>query len=656
MLHRTLCGLLFLAVTASAQWSQIQFAPPGASYSQIVVDVPGLRLLLLGTESVTSLANPSAHSRMAIADMGAPPATATPSLTLLPGGNGNDLPHAAAVDAKGNIWIAGETDSDDFPLVNPIVAQKAAYRRTAFVMELDSKYNVLFSTYLGGAQNSALPYASRATAIALDASGNAYVGGQTDEPDFPTTPGALVAGHPGADSLNTYFSGFAVKITAAGKLAYSAVVTGGPALASAYADVRNLAVDAGGAATVAGLQFVPSGRNNVYLARLSPDGSRLAWFATPPVPFGIGDVRNLFMAQDSAGNVDLFGTYTTLLPAIQVTFGPPGLFAAQVAADGSRVNYMLDLGTSMDAGAAGMSVDANGNVYLGGTSSSAKFPAPAAGIPSVGPGFVLRLDQAGAVKQPVYRLPPGAVVAAQVVSTSQVLLVLGAHGALVTFSSVDDGVSANAVLGFANAASLEANTGIYAGALLTIYGYNLPSEVRFNGTPGTVFYARPGQINVQVPFRNYQGPVTLQGGANTLSFQPPFERSIGIFRADAAHAAALNQDGSVNSQLNPALPGSVVTLYATGAVWPEEMQDGAVATAAMPLDQERNQLQVVDGIGTPLTILYAGAAPGIINGVFQVSVQLTPGVLMPLRLLSRDPAASDGTLTGNVVQVYLRQP
>lgn len=177
MLRRTLFGILFLAAPAAAQWLEIQFAPPGVSYSQIVVDVP-LRLLLLGTESVTSFPNPAAHSRMAMADMSAPTTTATPTLTLLPGGNGNDLPHAAVVDAKGNIRVAGETGSDDFPLVNPIVARKAAYRRTGFVMGFDSSCNVLFSTYLGGVLNSALPYESRTTAIALDASENAYVGGQ----------------------------------------------------------------------------------------------------------------------------------------------------------------------------------------------------------------------------------------------------------------------------------------------------------------------------------------------------------------------------------------------------------------------------------------------------------------------------------------------
>lgn len=77
-----------------------------------------------------------------------------------------------------------------------------------------------------------------------------------------------------------------------------------------------------------------------------------------------------------------------------------------------------------------------------------------------------------------------------------------------------------------------------------------------------------------------------------------------------------------------------------------------MATGAMPLDQETNQFQVVDGAGTPLNILYAGSAPGIVDGVFQMNVQLTPDVQMPLTLRS---TSSFGTaLSSNSVQVFVR--
>ena len=52
-------------------------------------------------------------------------------------GSGNKAPAAAALDPKGNIWIVGSTDSDDFNLVNPIVSAKVPYRTAGFVIELD---------------------------------------------------------------------------------------------------------------------------------------------------------------------------------------------------------------------------------------------------------------------------------------------------------------------------------------------------------------------------------------------------------------------------------------------------------------------------------------------------------------------------------------
>lgn len=57
MLRRVVVGTVLLAATAAAQWSQIEFAPPGATYRQILLNQPAMRLRLLGTQDVTSSAN-----------------------------------------------------------------------------------------------------------------------------------------------------------------------------------------------------------------------------------------------------------------------------------------------------------------------------------------------------------------------------------------------------------------------------------------------------------------------------------------------------------------------------------------------------------------------------------------------------------------------
>jgi hypothetical protein len=108
------------------------------------------------------------------------------------GGNNLDGASAVAVDAAGNAYVTGWTQSTDFPTRNPIQAQKAGgtdgwgYPNSdVFVTTLNSTgTGLLFSTYFGGSSDD------YGQGIALDPSGNTYVAGQTLGSGFPTTPGA----------------------------------------------------------------------------------------------------------------------------------------------------------------------------------------------------------------------------------------------------------------------------------------------------------------------------------------------------------------------------------------------------------------------------------------------------------------------------------
>src|SRR5207237_6597968 len=106
------------------------------------------------------------------------------------GGSGDEGGYGIAVDASGNAYVAGITDSTDFPTT------AGAFQPTfgggsgdAFVTKLAPTGSALaYSTYVGG---SAL---DRARGIAVDALGNAYVTGLTVSTDFPTTAGAVRKG------------------------------------------------------------------------------------------------------------------------------------------------------------------------------------------------------------------------------------------------------------------------------------------------------------------------------------------------------------------------------------------------------------------------------------------------------------------------------
>ena len=66
------------------------------------------------------------------------------------GGDGRDVVHAVAVDAKGYLYIAGRTDSTNFPLKNALFTNKGA-GYTAFVAKINpSGTELVYSTFLGG--------------------------------------------------------------------------------------------------------------------------------------------------------------------------------------------------------------------------------------------------------------------------------------------------------------------------------------------------------------------------------------------------------------------------------------------------------------------------------------------------------------------------
>lgn len=136
------------------------------------------------------------------------------------GGSGDDYAYAMTMDASDNIFITGNTGSTDFPTVNPFQAQNTG-GQSAFVTEIAAGgASLTYSTYLGGSAFS------QGNAIGLDGTGDIYVGGSTYAVDFPTAnayQAAVAANQNG--SYGQY--GFLTEFTANGSsLVYSTYMGG----------------------------------------------------------------------------------------------------------------------------------------------------------------------------------------------------------------------------------------------------------------------------------------------------------------------------------------------------------------------------------------------------------------------------------------------
>ncbi len=170
-------------------------------------------------------------------------------------------------------------------------------------------------------------------------------------------------------------------------------------------------------------------------------------------------------------------------------------------------------------------------------------------------------------------------------------------------------------------------------------------RVLFDGRPAPVVYASANQINAVVPgvVGSTSSTTLVQLERNGVT-QVRFTVSAGdvqpaLFTADGSgtgQVAALNQDGLYNGPNTPAEHGSVVALYATGAgLLASDVADGAIMGSTLV----RTRAPVYVRVGKlPAEVLYAGSAPGLVNGVIQVNVRL-PGELIggpavPIQLLA----------------------
>jgi adhesin/invasin len=269
------------------------------------------------------------------------------------GGNNNDGGYAIAVDSNGAAYVAGSTQSNNFPTTTGAYQNALPGSQSAFVTKLSTDGSALaYSTYLGGSNSD------QASAIALDSSGNAYVSGYTSSSDFPTAAGAYQITFAGG-SHDVFVS----ELNATGTALTYSTYLGGSGDDQGY----GIAVDSSGAIYVTGsttsadfpttpgaFQPAPSGSINstpeafvTKLVRPGPPAVVVAESGTPQstivgTAFGAALVTKV---TDAGGNP---------LAGVTVTFVAPGTGASAMPSattattDGSgRASVMATANTSV---------------------------------------------------------------------------------------------------------------------------------------------------------------------------------------------------------------------------------------------------------------------------------------------------------------------
>ena len=368
------------------------------------------------------------------------------------GSGGFESAQAVAVDGAGNVYIAGVTDSYDLPATPGVIQPSFGgastniryFQGDVFVAKFSPLGAISYVTYLGGSADDA------ATAIAVDAAGNAYITGATSSSNFPTTPG-VVQPHlkgSGGNACISFGDAFIAKLNPTGtQLLYSTYLGG------SRDDFANaIAIDAQGDAYIAGATLSTDfpvvnavqgtfkgtggepGRpscngsplfdgGDAFVAKLNPAATTVL-FAT--YLGGSQDDVATAISLDPSGNIYVGGF--TLSPDFPVTSGAyqtryggaeqqnefflfGDAFVAKLNAGGGSLAYATYLGGAGDDAVFGMTADKAGTVYLTGSTSSQSFPVTSGAVQNryggyvflplqieqnLGDAFAARLDSKGA--------------------------------------------------------------------------------------------------------------------------------------------------------------------------------------------------------------------------------------------------------------------
>lgn len=300
------------------------------------------------------------------------------------GGSGRDEANDISVDAFGNAYVIGSTDSTNFPLMNPLqptFGGSSVGIGDAFVTKFNSDGSaLLYSTYLGGSKDE------QGQGIAVDMAGEAFVMGNTQSSNFPTKS-------PFQGSLKGEDDAFVARLNASGTaLVFSTYLGGGKSDVGYGYGQGDIDVDDSGCAYVTGFTFSNDfpiknafqskpgggGEKDVFVTKFNPSGSALI-FSTY-LGGSKGD-HAWAIAVAPNGNVGVTGVtasadFPTRNPLQAELKGEKDSFITVLSPSGSSLVFSTYLGGTPDGNEMGRAIafSSINNVAVAGWTEATDFP------------------------------------------------------------------------------------------------------------------------------------------------------------------------------------------------------------------------------------------------------------------------------------------
>ena len=564
------------------------------------------------------------------------------------GGSGPDSLAAITTDADGGFYVTGATSSPNFRTTANAPQKTLAGNSDIFATKFSNNWSLEYSTFYGGTGSDA------GTSIAVDSKGIVVVAGTTTNGSFPVTSATSLQDFYGGGNTDGVFFSLDAPGT---KVRFASFFGGnrqeenlkvrfypdGSILLAQTTDSTNFPVTADAFRR-------NSGGRDILLIKVPADLSVLT-YATY-----FGGANNDFLNAihlDTAGNIYLSGNTdsqffpvtrsafqpitqggtdgfvlkignelpnllnSTIVPIRGTAGGPPALSEITLTSDGSPLEFRL-------------SATSTGN-WLSATPISGTTPATIRLVAD--PGSLISGNYTGRIN---------ITTSGALLNTLSLTIPLTVTNPS-TSSSPE--ISASGILNGANykpgpLAPGEVitifGTGIGPAALVgaqltsagTVSKFIGNTRVLFDGVAAPLLYVSANQTSAIAPyFLSNRATTNVEveyiGVRSNAVPMATTASSPAIFTLNAAGtdgAAALNEDGSVNSADKPAKKGGIIVLYATGEGQTDP--DGADGQlGASPLPKPLLPIKVsIDG--KDAEVLYAGAAPGLVAGAMQVNVRV----------------------------------